>query len=110
VQQLKAALKNFQDGFRNPMSNSAIPDFLSHYYEAADGPFRNLSDLPMAEAEPILQKIRQGASGRFASQRSADYLVVRHGLEDRLRQLFIAKGGRPRRERPHYLIVGPARG
>ena len=83
-----------------------IPDFLSHYYEAADGPFRNLSDLPLSEAEVILQEIRQGASGRFASQRKADYLMVRRALEERVRQLFIAKGGRPRRERPHYLILG----
>jgi hypothetical protein len=67
------------------MGNNPIPDFLSHYYEAADGPFRNLSDLPMAEAEGILQKIRQGPAGRFAGQRSADYLVVRRDLENRVR-------------------------
>jgi len=88
------------------MNSQTIPDYLSHYYEATDGPFRNLSDLPWAEAEVILQQIRQGRNNRFASQRKADYLSVRRNLEDCVRQRFIAKGGRPRRERPHYLIVG----
>jgi len=88
------------------MSVQTLPDFLSHYYEATDGPFRNLSDLPLAEAEVILQQIRQGGDLRFASQRKSDYLAVRRNLEDFVRQRFIAKGGRPRRERPHYLIVG----
>ena len=83
-----------------------IPDFLSHYYEVTDGPFRNLSDLPLAEAEELLQKIRLDGGRRFASQRPADYLAVRRELEERVRQLFIAKGGRPQRKRPHYLILG----
>jgi hypothetical protein len=82
-----------------------LPDFLSHYYEASDGPFRNLSDLPEAEAEAVLRQIRL-AGDRFASQRRDDYLSVRRELEERVRELFIAKGGRPGRERPHYLIVG----
>ena len=81
------------------------PDFLCHYYEAADGPFRNLSDLPEAEAESMLQRIRM-AGGRFASQRGDDYLVVRRSLEDHVRVLFTAKGGSPKRMRPHYLVLG----
>jgi hypothetical protein len=82
------------------------PDFLSHYYEATDGPFRNLSNLPMPEAEAVLDQIREAGCQRFASQQPMDYLAVRRTLESRVRQLFIAKGGRPRREWPHYLIVG----
>ena len=88
------------------MSKQTLPDFLSHYYEGTDGPFRNLSDLPLSEADLILQQIRSGENRRFAKQRQADYLSVRRSLEDRVRELFIAKGGRPRRERPHYMIVG----
>ena len=82
-----------------------LHDFLSHYYEASDGPFRNLSDLPGAEAEAVLQRIRR-AGDRFASQRQDDYLSVRRELEERVRGLFIAKGGQPGWERPHYLVVG----
>lgn len=88
------------------MSVQTIPDFLSHYYEASDGPFRNLSDLPLTEAEEILEQIRQAATQRFASQRKADYLIVRRSLEEQVRQRFIAKGGQPQRQSPHYLILG----
>ena len=83
----------------------SIPDFLSHYYEAADGPFRNLSDLPEEEAEAVLERLRE-AGDRFASQRASDYLAVRRRLEAQVRALFTTKGGSPKRNRPHYLIVG----
>jgi len=82
-----------------------LPDFLSHYYEAARGPFANLSHLPPAEAERILADIRQ-ASNVFASQRPSDYLTIRRDLEQQVRQRFIAKGGQPLLAVPHYLIVG----
>jgi hypothetical protein len=84
---------------------NGIPDFLCHYYETMDGPFRNLSDLPEGEAEAILQRIRQ-AGDRFASQRREDYLSVRRELEGQVRRMFIAKGGKPQRSSPHYLVLG----
>ena len=82
-----------------------LPDFLCHYYEAADGPLRSLSDLPDEQAGEILRRIRNQGD-RFASQRSDDYLAVRRGLEAQVRDLFIAKGGRPKRMRPHYFVLG----
>jgi len=82
-----------------------MPDFLCHYYEATDGPFRNLSDLPLTEAEMVLQQIRHSGD-RFASQRTDDYLSVRRELENQVRMMFIAKNGHPIRLRPHYLVVG----
>jgi len=78
---------------------------LYHYYEGCRGPFLNLSDLPFAEAEQILATIRQ-AGQTFASKRAPDYLAIRFDLEERVRRLFEAKGGRPRRARPHYMTVG----
>jgi hypothetical protein len=81
------------------------PDFLSHYYEAADGPFRNLSDLPEEQAEAVLQTIRR-AGNRFASRRPEDYLTVRRELEERVRNIFLRKGGKPKRLRPHYFVLG----
>ena len=65
-----------------------LPDCLSHYYEAAIGPFVNLSDLSLGEAEAKLESIRR-AKQTFASQRSSDYLAIRRQLEDRVRDLFI---------------------
>ena len=64
-----------------------------------------MSDLPLAEAEKVLTRIRQAGSV-FASKRSTDYLMIRRELEERVRRLFIEKGGKPRRQRPHYLILG----
>lgn len=81
------------------------PDYLCHYYEEADGPFRNLSDLPPADAERVLAQIRH-VGNHFASQRADDYLSIRRELEEQVRRQFSAKGGSPKRMRPHYLIVG----
>lgn len=86
-------------------ANQISPTFLSHYYEATDGPFRNLSDLPEADAQAVLARIRL-AGDRFASRRKDDYLVMRCELELRVHTLFIAKGGRPRQSRPHYFVLG----
>ncbi len=82
-----------------------IPDFLTHYYEKADGPFSNLSLLPLEQAEQILEHIRR-ADNRFASQRSSDYLERRLALEDKIRRLFAAKGGQPKLNKPHYMTLG----
>jgi len=88
---------------RVPTTHSLI--FWCHYYEAQDGPFRNLSDLSEAQAEVVLQRIcMQG--DRFASQRKDDYLAIRRGLEDHVRTVFITKGGKPKRMRPYYLVLG----
>lgn len=87
------------------MDKAGVPDFLSHYYENSQGPFRNLSMLPQAQAEQRLQDIRE-LGNLFASQRPADYLQVRRELENRVRELFVDKGGRPVQARPHYMILG----
>ncbi|HEX3053915.1 MAG TPA: hypothetical protein VHP83_24885 [Aggregatilineaceae bacterium] len=81
------------------------PDFLTHYYEAARGPFHSLTALDSAESEMLLERIRQEGA-IFASQRAPDYLSIRRELEAKIRILFIAKGGQPRRLTPHYMILG----
>lgn len=86
-------------------SKQVVPDFLTHYYENATGPFSNLSMLPLEQAEQILEEIRRQGN-RFASQRSSDYLKKRLGLEDKIRKLFEEKGGLPKLQRPHYMILG----
>jgi len=91
------------DSMIQPENASTL--FLFHYYEATHGPFCSLSDLPMQQAEGVLQHIRQQGQA-FASRRPADYLVNRLDVEKKLRQLFMNKGGKPQRLSPHYLIVG----
>jgi hypothetical protein len=87
------------------INQMSMPDFLSHYYENAAGPFSNLSMLPLEQAEQILEEIRRNGN-RFASQRSGDYLKRRLELEIRIRQLFESKGGQPKLTHPHYMILG----
>ena len=82
-----------------------MTDFFYHYYDASTGPFCNLSDLDIHEAERVLDSIRTQRKG-FASQRSWDYLGVRFKLEELAKSLFIAKGGKPIRNRPHYMTFG----
>lgn len=84
---------------------SPPPDFLTHYYEAASGPFRSLTHLNETEAEAIQEELRKEGKG-FASRRTPDYLSIRRSLEQRIRAMLIAKGGLPQRERPHYMILG----
>lgn len=82
-----------------------VPEYLYHYYECSRGPFRNLSDLSLAQAEAVLADIRQRGEG-FASQRKADYLTIRSELEAFVRTRFVEKGGKPHRAHPHYMILG----
>lgn len=106
VAEISAAIDRI-DQMKETMVNKAVLQSLHlyHYYECALGPFVNLSDLPFPEAEQILARIRQ-AGHTFASTRAPDYLTIRYDLEDRVRRLFHAKGGQPRRIRPHYMTVG----
>ncbi|MEU4601439.1 hypothetical protein AB0F43_00535 [Kribbella sp. NPDC023972] len=78
---------------------------LHHYYEHECGPFRNLSDLPVEEAEAVQRRLKERGDV-FASRRTDDYLTIRRQLESRARELFIRKGGEPVRARPHYMTLG----
>lgn len=80
-------------------------ELLYHYYDHVIGPFRNLSDLPPEEADQVLKEIRRQNKG-FAGQRSQDYLAIRRTLENQARQAFLAKGGNPVRQHPHYMTLG----
>jgi hypothetical protein len=87
------------------MEKESFPDFIVHYYEAKQGPFQSLSDIGLQDAEIILQRIRQEGVV-FASNRNQEYLTFRKSLEEKIRQLFIEKGGGPKRITPHYFILG----
>lgn len=82
-----------------------FPNYLTHYYEKEYGPFLNLSMLDLDKAEKLLEKIRQ-ENNRFASKRDKNYLTFRAALEEKIRDLFIQKGGKPVRHKPHYMILG----
>lgn len=77
---------------------------LFHYYEKEIGPFINLSDLKIEEAENIMNNIHSNKK-LFASNRDKTYLKRRFEYEDIVKNLFISKGGRVNRIRPHYMTL-----
>ncbi|KOP67956.1 hypothetical protein AMS62_23885 [Bacillus sp. FJAT-18019] len=80
--------------------------FLYHYYDAATGPFRNLSALSVNEERQIQKGLKQNTDW-YASQRADDYMTIRREVELLAREQFIAKGGRPTKEYPQYMTLGP---
>ena len=80
-------------------------DYLYHYYEKRTGPFRNLSDLALDEAQKVLNRIK-AENQVMAAHRFSGYLERRKELEGIARKLFVEKGGKPIRKAPHYMVVG----
>lgn len=91
------------------LSNQKIPDFITHYYEAGVGPFRNLSDLPDSKAKFVLACLRKERKG-LISKRPLNYMALRRETEERLYSLFVSKGGIPKRKSPHYFCLGECDG
>src|SRR5690242_11026963 len=79
-------------------------EYLYHYYEKSKGPFKNLSDLNIDEAQKIQNEIK-AKNEVFASNRQKGYLDRRKELEQIARNIFISKGGKPIRRVPHYMVV-----
>ncbi len=79
------------------------PDFLTHYY--VDEPFRTISDLTLSQTEQVLAEIAKRRELEFRLSKS-DYLPRRRRIEQAMRRGFIAKNGKPKREHPHYMVLG----
>lgn len=80
--------------------------FLYHYFEKKIGPFRNLSDLHLDEAQEIMRNIKKDRPLSLAAKRDENYMKRRTEYEILARKLFIEKGGKPVRKVPHYMVVG----
>ena len=81
--------------------------FLYHYFERDFGPFMPLTALPVEEARKIL--IAQRASGKPGNPDIDGFLQNRYGRDKKLRDVFIAHGGRPQRTAPIYMMLGEHR-
>lgn len=79
-----------------------IPDVVTHNYDPARGPFRNICELPEIEAERILQEIRKSGLRSI----KPDYLQRRRITEDWLIQERRQKLGATKLERPIYFFLG----
>ncbi|MBQ8312415.1 MAG: hypothetical protein IJX84_04335 [Clostridia bacterium] len=78
---------------------------LYHYFEKGTPPFRNLSDLPLEEADAVLNAIRASKPQVQCAARQPSYNADRRYYEDILRREFIKKGGLLQRAVPHYMTV-----
>ena len=79
-----------------------FPTVLTHNYDPARGPFRNICALPDAQAEEILDEIRAAGRRRI----KADYLRRRRAVEDWLISESKRKLGELHLERPIYFFLG----
>ncbi len=79
--------------------------YLYHYYDKTIGPFKNLSDLSIEEANNVLHKIAKTKPNVQCAKRQADYMQLRIYYENILRNEFQKKGGIIYRKVPHYMVV-----
>src|SRR5215831_12984968 len=79
-----------------------IPSFLTHYYEAERGPFKNICDLSEAELDRLISAELDAntAFNRFALGK--DFFKIRRAADDLLIEKYIAKFGRRPGRRPFY--------
>lgn len=89
------------------MVSRTLPDYVTHYFVQGRPPFLNLSDLSQQEWDSTRQVLEgeraNGSSFRVFGRR---YLELRRATEVKLRDLFVAVGGTPERDAPHYFVLG----
>ena len=78
--------------------------FLYHYYEKSIGPFLSLTALPVEEARGILYAQRE--KGQSGIPDIEGFLQKRYDRDAQLREAFAAKGGKPQRSAPIYMMLG----
>lgn len=85
-----------------------LPTFATHYYLREIGPFRSLSELPAGSEDPVFLDLltRYQRDPGYRRRYGRNYIGVRREVEARLRELFVARGGKPRRRYPFYLVLG----
>lgn len=79
--------------------------YLYHYYDKSIGPFKNLSDLSIDDANRVLRNIAAKKPTVQCAKRQPEYMQARLHYEAILREEFRKKGGLILREVPHYMVV-----
>jgi hypothetical protein len=89
------------------MNNTTIQTtYLYHYYDAATGPFLNLSDLSVEDAKAVLSEIKMNKPCSQPAQRHDKYIEYRRNCERIIRTEFERKGGVISRDFPYYMVLG----
>jgi len=78
---------------------------LYHYYDKTVGAFVNLSDISMEEANNVLNNIRITKPNVYCAKRQETYMEDRHYYEEILKTEFLKKGGKIKRNSPHYMVI-----
>lgn len=81
-------------------------DYLTHYYKRDAPPFRSLSALPDDAAIRVMEALYEETIFGARFRNPAEYLRERRQTEQWVRELFIAKGGRPQEPYPIYTVLG----
>ncbi len=79
--------------------------YLYHYYERGTRPFSNISELPVNEAEEVLNRIKVERPNSQCAKRHSEYIKSRLYYEEILRNEFSKKGGIIKRKEPHYMVI-----
>ena len=85
-----------------------IPTFITHYHLADRQPFLTLSEIKGSRDEAIFENLknRHRSDPSYKRRYGRSYLTTRRRIESKLRQLFVARGGEPRRKYPFYFVLG----
>lgn len=83
-----------------------IPSFLTHYYEAERGPFKNVCDLSEEELDRLIAAEKDANTGfnRFALGK--DFFKIRRAADDLLIGKYTEKFGFKPSRRPFYAVLG----
>jgi len=86
----------------------SIPQFITHYYLPETGPLKSLSDLSRGVEDPVFENFlqRHKHDPSYRRRYGKSYLKRRKVVEDRLRDAFILRGGKPKRQHPFYFVLG----
>jgi hypothetical protein len=80
---------------------------LTHYYLPDRKPFLNLSALTEDELKTVLEELREKTKRGESKRVFMDWYVNdRKKSEQRVREQFILKGGKPEKPYPHYFVLG----
>ena len=84
-----------------------IPDFITHYHLADRQPFLTLSELESGDDSSIFHALKDRHRNHPSYRRryGQDYINVRQRIENKLRCLFIERGGEPIRKHPFYFVL-----
>jgi hypothetical protein len=88
------------------VKGAKIPSFLTHYYEAERGPFKNVCDLSEEELDHLIsaEKDAETAFNWFALGK--DFFKIRRAADDLLIKKYREKFGVRPLGRPFYAVLG----